>query len=101
MRGKPCTTLQIQTVTHQHHLCCCCYLVGKSCLTLLRPCTTVAHQAPLSMEFPRQESCCGLPFPSPIRITYRHFKKSANTIHGLLLCHSWSPDLTCLFEIDL
>ena len=26
---------------------------------------TVAHQAPLSMKFFRQESCSGLPFPSP------------------------------------
>ena len=26
---------------------------------------TVAHQAPLSMEFSRQEYRCGLPFPSP------------------------------------
>ena len=26
---------------------------------------TVAHQAPLSMEFPRQEYWSGLPFPSP------------------------------------
>ena len=26
---------------------------------------TVAHQAPLSMGFPRQEYCNGLPFPSP------------------------------------
>ena len=26
---------------------------------------TVAHQAPLSMEFPRQEYCSGLSFPSP------------------------------------
>ena len=26
---------------------------------------TVAHQAPLSMEFPRQESWSGMPFPSP------------------------------------
>ena len=25
---------------------------------------TVAHQAPLSMEFSRQEYCSGLPFPS-------------------------------------
>ena len=25
---------------------------------------TVAHQAPLSMEFSRQENLCGLPFPS-------------------------------------
>ena len=26
---------------------------------------TVAYQAPLSMEFSRQEYCNGLPFPSP------------------------------------
>ena len=26
---------------------------------------TIAHQAPLSMEFPRQEFWAGLPFPSP------------------------------------
>ena len=26
---------------------------------------TVAHQAPLSMRFPRQEYWSGLPFPSP------------------------------------
>ena len=26
---------------------------------------TVAHQAPLSLEFPRQEYWIGLPFPSP------------------------------------
>ena len=26
---------------------------------------TVAHQAPLSMEFSRQEYCSGLPFPTP------------------------------------
>ena len=34
------------------------------CLTLATPWTT-AYQAPLSMVFPRQEYCSGLPFPSP------------------------------------
>ena len=38
-------------------------LVAHLCLTMT-PCT-VAHQAPLSMEFPRQEYWSGLPFPSP------------------------------------
>ena len=28
-------------------------------------CPTVACQAPLSVEFSRQEYCCGLPFPPP------------------------------------
>ena len=39
-------------------------LVAKSCLTLVTP-WTVAHQAPLSMRFSRQEYWTGLPFPSP------------------------------------
>ena len=38
-------------------------LVAKSCLTLVTP-WTVAHQAPLSMKFSRQEYWSGLPFPS-------------------------------------
>ena len=38
--------------------------VAQSCLTLCDP-WTVAHQAPLSMGFPRQEYWSGLPFPSP------------------------------------
>ena len=47
------------------NLCCrWCYLVAKLCLTLVTPGTT-AHQAPLSMVFPTQEYCSGLPFPSP------------------------------------
>ena len=38
-------------------------LVAKLCPTLLTP-WTVAHQAPLSMRFSRQEYWSGLPFPS-------------------------------------
>ena len=36
----------------------------QSCLTLCDP-MDVAHQAPLSMEFSREEYWSGLPFPSP------------------------------------
>ena len=39
-------------------------LVIQSCLILVNP-RTVACQAPLSMEFSRQEQWSGLPFPSP------------------------------------
>ena len=39
-------------------------LVAKSCPTLVIP-WTVARQASLSMGFPRQEYCSGLPFSSP------------------------------------
>ena len=38
-----------------------------SCLVICNSATlwTIAHQAPLSMGFFRQEYCSGLPFPSP------------------------------------
>ena len=39
-------------------------LVTKSCPNLATPQST-ACQAPLSMEFPKQEYWSGLPFPSP------------------------------------
>ena len=45
------------------NLCFCC-LITKSCSTLATP-WTVAHQAPPSMGFSRQEYWSGLPFPSP------------------------------------
>ena len=39
--------------------------VTRSCLSLCNPIESVAHSAPLSMEFSRQEYWRGLPFPSP------------------------------------
>ena len=42
----------------------CMCSVAQSCLSLCKP-VDVAHQAPLSMEFSRQEYWSGLPFPSP------------------------------------
>ena len=41
-----------------------CVLVAQLCSTLCDP-MTIAHQAPLSMEFSRQEYWSLLPFPSP------------------------------------
>ena len=40
-------------------------LVAQSCLTLCDPMDCVAHQAPLSIEFSRQEHWSGLPCTSP------------------------------------
>ena len=47
----------------------CIYLceITQSCLTLVTL-WTVALQAPLSMEFSRQEYWSGLPFPTPVFI---------------------------------
>ena len=42
----------------------CGGVVARLCPTLATP-WSVAHQAPLSMEFSRQEYQSGLPFPCP------------------------------------
>ena len=43
----------------------CVYAQLLSCVQLFAIPWTVAHQAPLSIEFPVQEYWSGLPFPSP------------------------------------
>ena len=43
-----------------HHCMC-----AHSCVPLFATTLTVAHQAPLSMEFSRQEYWSRLPFPTP------------------------------------
>ena len=45
-------------------------LVTQSCPTLCDPMDSVAHQAPMSLEFSKQEYWSGLPFPSPINYIY-------------------------------
>ena len=51
--------IYIHTHTHTH------IQSFQSCLTLATL-WTMAHQAPLSIEFSRKESWSGLPFPPPI-----------------------------------
>ena len=46
---------------------------------------TVAHQAPLSMEFSRQEYCNGLPFPSPGDFSQPSDQTHVSCIAGRLL----------------
>ena len=45
------------------YICCCC-LVAKFCPNLVTPCT-VAYEAPLPMDFTRQEYWIELQFSSP------------------------------------
>ena len=54
---------------------------------------TVAHQAPLSMRFPRQEYWCGLPFPSPGDLPDPGLEpmSPALAVDSLLLSHLGSP----------
>ena len=51
----------MNTICQNLHVC----VQSLSCVQLLAIPWTVAHQAPLSMEFPRQEYWSGLSFPPP------------------------------------
>ena len=52
---------------------CIMWACIQSCLTFVTP-WTVAHQAPLSMAFPRHEHWTGLPFPPPGECIYINLK---------------------------
>ena len=67
-----------------------CVLSHFSCVRLFVTLSTVAHQAPLSMGFSRQEYWSGLPFPSPgIFLTQR--------LNSSLLCLSAGD---CTLQVD-
>ena len=70
----------------------CCCLIAKSCLTLATP-WTVAHQAPLSMGFPRQENWNGWPFPSPGDLSDPGIESAspASQANSLPLNHQGNP----------
>ena len=55
---------------------------------------TAACQAPLSMGFPRQEYCSGLPFPSPEDLPNPGIKPTSSALqsYSLLLSH-WGSTL--------
>ena len=60
----------------------CCCSVAKSYLILCDPMEYITHQAPLSMEFSRQDYWSGLPFPSPGDLYDPRIKPEAPTLAG-------------------
>ena len=68
-------------------------LLLSSVQLFVTPCT-VAHQVPLSMEFPRQEYWSGVPFPPPGDLPDPGFKPAS-----LYLLHWQAASLPlCLLE---
>ena len=77
-------------------MCVCVCLVAQSCPTFVIPCT-VAHHAPLFMEFSRQEYWSRLPFPtaedlSDPRIQLMSLASPTWQADSLLLNHRESPN---------
>ena len=52
---------------------------------------TVACQAPLSMQFPRQEYCSGLPFPFP-------YHKRSLVLVNMSFSLVIKADVQCMFD---
>ena len=72
-----------------NHLCACVCSQSLSHVLLFATPWTVAHQAPLSMEFPRQKYWIMLPFPTPVAISY--FLAQGSKPRLLCLLH-WQAD---------
>ena len=62
-----------------------------SCVQLFATPWTVAHQAPLSMEFSRQEYWSGLPFPSPLPFNPASSLEKGDALSSPLPLDSLSP----------
>ena len=63
----------------------CLQFLVLSCVLLFAVPRTVAHQAPLSMEFSRQEYWSGLPFPSPRDLPDPGIKPGSFTVQADVL----------------
>ena len=66
------------------HACTCLQAQWLSCIWLFVTLWIVAHQAPLSMRFSRQEYRSGLPFPPP----------------GEISSSSWPSDWTWVYHVS-
>ena len=80
----------------------CCFsrqVVSNSFATL----RTVTHQAPLSMEFPRQEYWSELPFPSVGDLPDPGIEPVSPTLQAdsLPLSHQGSPPQGCYTSLNL
>ena len=68
-----------------------------SCVQLFAAPQTVAHLAPLSMEFSRQEYWRGLPFPSPRHLPDPGIKPMSSAWQVDSLPHGWKGGLIQVF----
>ena len=79
-----------------------CCLIAKLCLNLVTPCT-IAHQAPLSKGFPKQEYWSELLFPSPGNLSDPGIASGSPALSGgfFTLNHLGSPIYTHLHIYNL
>ena len=68
-----------------------CVCLSFSCAQFFETPWTVACQAPLSIEFSRQEYWSGLPFPTPGDLPHPGIEPGALEADSLPLSHQGSP----------
>ena len=71
-----------QIIVFRHFLYIVVVVQPLSCVQLFATPWTVAHQAPLSMGFPRQEYWSGLPFSSPVSLPDSGIEPESSTLAG-------------------
>ena len=64
---------------------------------------TIAHQAPLSMGFSRQEYWSGLPFPSSGRLPGPGIEPMSHALAGRFFTHEppEKPDAYCMWKLSV
>ena len=70
-------------------------MYALSWLTLCNP-MTIAHQAPLSVGFPKQEYWSGLPFPTPRDLPDLGFELESRTLTGGFFATVPPGIITCI-----
>ena len=97
----------LKSLSHFMCVCVCVYsgagLVAKSCPILATP-WTVAHQAPLTLGFPKREYWSGLPFPSPGDVPSLGIKLvslESPALAGRILYHcvTWEACVSCILRV--
>ena len=83
----------MEELTQSSVCVCVCVCVSLSCVQLFATSYTVAHQAPLSMEFPRQEYWSGLPFPSPGDLPDPRIEPMSPALHTVWASKEATPNL--------
>ena len=99
-----CHRLLLCTPSSAHRLYCI-HVQSLSCFLLFATPWTIAHQAPLSMEFSSQECWSGLSFPSPGDLPHQGIKPkspvSPPLANRLSLNHQESPSQVILSESEI
>ena len=72
-----------------------------SCVRLCATPWSIACQAPLSMEFSRQEDWCGMSFPTPGDLPNSRIKPASSALAGVFISELPGKPINCWAGLSL